>query len=157
MIDAEEQDSYDASSCGSGQSAGSQEDDRSDVASWVALDLRHLRHQHPHDNGYDVMTIDSDFYGYAASGRSSSGLPEVAGSHSGTGERPLSWAGTHPVDADSQHSLIRHRERHSMTSSTPSHYVNASTKQYVATYRLIISLKLSLGYYSFNYGHIPVV
>ena len=129
---AEEQDSYDGSSCGSGQSAGSQEDDRSDVASWVALDLRHLRHQHPQDNGYDVMTIDSDFYGYATSGRSS-GVPEAGGSHSGTGERPLSWAGTHPTDAESQHSpdvRVRHRERHSATPSTPSHYTNTSTKQW---------------------------
>ena len=77
-------DSYEASSCGS--------DDRSDVASWVALDLRGLRgHHHHHNpaggggggqhqtsrrsnhhqqqqrNGYDTTTIDSDFYGYAPS------------------------------------------------------------------------------------------
>ena len=79
LIPEGQDDSYEASSCGS--------DDRSDVASWVALDLRGLRGQqrrsnnnnnhHPHHhtsrqqqqqrNGYDTTTIDSDFYGYAPS------------------------------------------------------------------------------------------
>ena len=145
----EEHDSYEASSCGSG--AGSQ-DDRSDVASWVALDLRHLRHQRDPrgdhhdqqhrrgshaadlDNGYDVMTIDSDFYGYAASGRSS-GVGRVSLGEGGavSGERPVSWAGMQAGDSDSLEMRFRnsrhphHHDRYS--TSTPSHYLTPSSRQ----------------------------
>jgi hypothetical protein len=62
------------------------------VASWVALDLRglprhHLQHQqqlHHHNssiNGYDTLTIDSDFYGYAGSttGSTATDPPTTAG------------------------------------------------------------------------------
>ncbi|XP_032795356.2 FERM domain-containing protein 5 isoform X2 [Daphnia magna] len=107
-------DSYEASSCGSGAS----QDDRSDVASWVALDLRglprhHLQHQQPHhSNGYDTLTIDSDFYGYAGS---------TTGS---TAADPNSWS-LHP---DHDHQWRERDHSGSRHSASPAHYSSSSSR-----------------------------
>lgn len=109
-------DSYEASSCGSGAS----QDDRSDVASWVALDLRglprhHLQHQQPHhSNGYDTLTIDSDFYGYAGS---------TTGS---TAADPNSWS-LHP---DHDHQWRERDHSGSRHSASPAHYSSSSSYEF---------------------------
>ena len=133
LIPEGQDDSYEASSCGS--------DDRSDVASWVALDLRGLRGQqrrsnnnnnhHPHHhtsrqqqqqqqqrNGYDTTTIDSDFYGYAPSQTGSAADSWTLRSHNQD-----SWRDHHSAGSNSRGS------RHSVS---PARY------PYVFDYSLII-------------------
>lgn len=108
-------DSYD-SSCGS--------DDRSDVASWIALDLRAMHHnQQQHrrggghhsrepSNGYDTITLDSaDFYGYA---------PSQTGSHqSAADSQQHHWT---PRSHERRRDWREHRGRHS---ASPAHYLNS--------------------------------
>jgi len=120
-------DSYEASSCGS--------DDRSDVASWVALDLGSMRnpvglqhserplhqrsqqqqhhpgHSREPSNGYDDrLTIDStDFYGY---------VPSQTGSMS-TADAQHWTPGHHAHDGH----LAGFRGRHS---ASPAHYISSS-------------------------------
>lgn len=100
---AEGHDSYDASSCGSGS--------QDDVASWVAFDFRQLRGRsraaasaahggvgETAHNGFDTITIDSDFYGYAPS-------------NAGSAADPASWS-LHP-DRDSWRERDHSGSRHS--------------------------------------------
>ena len=122
----EGRDSYDASSCGSGS-----QDDHSDVASWVALDLRLLSRRDRNsmngdtstlENGYDDVAVDSDFYGYAAE-------PGTAGSSI--------WSTTqvaHQADGDSQHSFdMRLRDKSRFynhdRATPPTHLQPISSKQ----------------------------
>jgi hypothetical protein len=90
------------------------------VASWVALDLRglprhHLQHQQQqhHSNGYDTLTIDSDFYGYAGSTTGSTAADPSNNSWSLHPDQDHHWR-------ERDHSGSRH-------SASPAHYSSSSS------------------------------